>query len=462
MTTRTTMPLALPNSLNVSGSAKIGGLRILGEWKAWDLQFRLLRPAVANVLGATNWIASRCGYPLCGVALRAHRYGAAGFVEEDLIRSIPEVRTKIDRLLDAGDGFDIVCRRSIILKNPRLHGRTIEKGVLLVTFSTSFPLFRRDVDLPLLLKYFSLVLEPSSAGYGTPEILFWLDYPQHPIVVQATEAADFRFLSRLRANLVPVTFGASDWVDHRRFTELPGAEKIYDSVYVANYMRVKRCHSYFRALARVKHRGFRAALVCSSWGGSRDEVLWLARHYGLGEMLDLYENLSQQDVNIVLNCSKVNLLLSLKEGSNRSVFEGFAAGVPAIVLRENIGLNKAYINAQTGLLVDEADLPEALMHFKVHWRRYNARAWALENISPERTTAKLAECLKSLARERGEPWTVDPVAKINAPEVLYFNEADRQEFPTVAEVLTAASKSRTPLERREATICEIVRSGGHS
>lgn len=461
MNTKTKTPLDLSNSMNVSSSTKFLALSTLSVWKARDLTFRILRPAVANVLGAANRIADRCGYPLCGVLLRAHRHGAARFVEDDLIRSIPTVRQRIDRLLAAGDGFDMVCRRSIVLKSPRLHGRMIEKGVLLVTFSTSFPLFRRELDLPLLLKYFSLVLEPSSAGYGAPEILFWLDYPEHPIVVQATDAADHRFLTRLKANLVPVSFGASDWVDHRRFTELPEVEKIYDSVYVANYMRVKRCHSYFRALARIRDTGFRAALVCSSWGGSRDEVLALVGHYELGQMLDLYEDLKQDELNVVLNQSKVNLLLSLKEGSNRSVFEGFAAGVPAIVLSENIGMNKSYVNSQTGRLVDEADLSEVLLHFKSHWRSYNARAWMLENISPEKTTAKLADCLESLARGRGEPWTVDPVPKINAPEVSYFNEADRQRFPAAAEVLTAISKSRTPLAMRETAICKFLRSEGH-
>jgi glycosyltransferase involved in cell wall biosynthesis len=372
---------------------------------------------------------------------------------------MPTVRTKIDRLLGVGDGLEIVCPRSIILKNPRLQGRTIEKGVLLVTFSESFPLFRRELDLPLLLKYFSIILEPSGAGYGTPEILFWLDYPEHPVVVQATENADFRFLTRLRSNLIPVSFGASDWVDHRRFRPLPDAAKVYDSVYVANYKGYKRCHSYFRALARVKRGGLRAALVCDSWGGSREEVLTIARHYGITEILDLYENLSQPELNVVLNHSKVNLLLSLKEGSNRSIFEGFAADVPGIVLRENIGVNKTYINARTGLLVDETDLPDALMHFRSNWQRYSPRAWALENISPEKTTSKLTECLKSLARERGEPWTKDPVPKINAPEVSYFNEADRHEFPRVADVLMATSRSRTPPANREATLRGLLRSG---
>lgn len=456
-TTSTNIASDLPRPLDTSATVATGSWRTLASWWASDPIFRHGRPVAANLIGVANRVTASFGHPLSDLLLRAHRYGAAQFVEDDLIRSMPKIREKLDGLLNFGDGWDRVVPRSIVLKNPKLHGRVIEKGVLLVTFSASFPFFRRELDLPLLLKYFTVVLEPSGAGYGTPEILFWLDYPEHPVIVEATEEADFRFLTRLKSNLIPVTFGASDWVDHRRFVPLPNVAKVYDAVYVANYKKYKRCHSYFRALAQVKSRGFKAAMVSDSWGGSRDEALALARHYGVLDMLDLYENLKQPQLNVILNQSKVVVLLSLKEGSNRSIFEGFAAGVPGIVLSENVGVNKTYLNAQTGMLVDEHDLPAALLHFQSDWRNYNPRAWALLNISPEKTTEKLAACLSSLARARGEPWSEDPVAKVNAPEVAYFDESDRARFPTSAELLASVSISRTPAERREGMLQELLR-----
>ncbi len=457
MTTRSEIASELPRPLDTSQYAGTGSWRTLASWLASDPVFRHGRPVAANLIGVANRVTATFGHPLSDLLLRAHRYGAAGFVEDDLLRSMPKIRAKLDGLLNFGDGFDRVVPRTIVLKNPKLHGQSIEKGVLLVTFSASFPFFRRALDLPLLLKYFTVVLEPSGAGYGTPEILFWLDYPEHPVIVQATEDDDFRFLTRLKSNLIPVTFGASDWVDHRRFVPLPNVAKVYDAVYIANYKKYKRCHSYFRALAQVKAQGLKAAMVSDSWGGSRDEALALARHYGVLDMVDFYENLKQPELNVVLNRSKVVVLLSLKEGSNRSIFEGFAADVPGIVLSENVGVNKTYLNAQTGMLVDEPDLPAALLHFKSDWRKYNPRAWALLNISPEKTTGKLAACLSSLAKERGQPWSVDPVAKINAPEVAYFNEADRARFPTSADVITAVSLSQTPAERREGLMQGFLR-----
>lgn len=69
----------------------------------------------------------------------------------------------------------------------------------------------------------------------------------------------------------------------------------------------------------------------------------------------------------------MNILLSLKEGSNRAIFEGFFANTPAIVLKSNIGVNKSYINEQTGRLIREDELPEALVEFRSSFSRYSPR-----------------------------------------------------------------------------------------
>jgi hypothetical protein len=129
-------------------------------------------------------------------------------------------------------------------------------------------------------------------------------------------------------------------------------------------------------------------------------------------------------------------LLSLQEGGNRALFEGFFSGVPGLALRNNIGIPKDYFTPQTGKLIKEKDLKSELLYFREHWTDFNPRHWAEANIAPEITTAKLNELLKGLAHQRGEEWTQDLVAKSNSPNFVYYPHEDvGRGMPTYEDIL---------------------------
>ena len=326
-------------------------------------------------------------------------------------------------------------RRTIILKNPVLDDdRVVEKGVMLITFTNSFEYFLREVDLDLLLSHYFLVLEPSWSGYCDSRILGWLRYSRHKIVVEATDGSDFEFLKSLKSNLMPVEYGASDWVDDRIFCPLDNVTKKYDAVYVAVYGKYKRHHVLFKAIHDMKHENLKVALIGVQWQGTRAEIDSLIDYYGIADNVDIFENLSPGEVNHVLNCSRVNLLLSLREGSNRSIFEGFFAGVPAIVLDENRGIQKKYINEMTGVLIREEDLGEEILKFRGN-HAYDPHRWATDNISPVKTTHKLGSLLQIISQENGEPWRNDIAVKVNSPELSYYDVNDRSRFPAVADMI---------------------------
>lgn len=319
-------------------------------------------------------------------------------------------------------------RRVIVLKKPIMRdGEVVEKGVLLIKFSTTFQYYLRKIDIPLLQKYFQLVLEPSWAGYCLPEIVGWLNAPDK-IVVESSEITDYEFIESLGGNLIPVDFGSSDWVNHETFYPINTLEKEYDSLYVSSYKYIKRNHAYLRALAHITQPGYKAALVCNSWGQTKNEVSKLIDYYGIQDKVDVYERLTQPELNELLNKSKVNILLSLKEGSNRSIFEGFFANTPGIVLKANVGVNKAYINNQTGMLIDEKELPKALLHFFTNWQDYSPREWAMDNISIFKTKQKLDAVLEALALEQGMPWTHGTALKVNSPEANFFDPLVKSEY----------------------------------
>jgi hypothetical protein len=138
----------------------------------------------------------------------------------------------------------------------------------------------------------------------------------------------------------------------------------------------------------------------------------------------------------------VILLLSLQEGGNRALFEGFFAGVPGLALKNNIGIPKAYFTSQTGKLIEEKDLKSELLYFREHWTDFNPRPWAEANIAPEITTARLNELLKGLAYQRGEEWTQDLVAKCNVPDLEYYpNETVGRGMPTYEDILVRYARS---------------------
>ena len=93
--------------------------------------------------------------------------------------------------------------------------------------------------------------------------------------------------------------------------------------------------------------------------------------------------------------------------------------VPVICLSENIGVNKAYINEFTGLLIPDAQLEDGLQWMQSSYQEFHPRKWALENISAEKTTDCLFEVSKARAYQNLSSETMH--VKVNAPEAQYLN-----------------------------------------
>ena len=325
----------------------------------------------------------------------------------------------------------------IVLKTPRFIGdRIAEKGALLLKYTESFRLFRHTLHMPSVLEHYVLVLEPSWSGFIKSDILYFTQFEGQSIIVMAPEKRDYDFLQTLGTNLIPVSYGCGDWVNPSIFRPLNDQGKRYDAVMIARWGIYKRHHVLFRVLRKLRDPSFKVALVADPWPANREEVEKLMDVYGVRENIDIFENLKAEEVNKVMNQSKVNLLLSLQEGGNRALFEGFFAGVPGLALKNNIGIPKDYFTPQTGKLIEEKNLKSELLYFREHWHDFNPRAWAEANIAPGITTTKLNELLKRLAYQRREEWTQDLIAKCNCPNLTYYpNGIVGREMPSYEEIL---------------------------
>lgn len=314
--------------------------------------------------------------------------------------------------------------RTMVLKWPTIQDGLIVKGVLAIKFTKTFSYYLRNVDIESLERYFTLVLEPSWSGYADPDILGFIGRSKN-IVVQASELEDRVLLNCFPETFIGASFGASDWVDYRLFDDLK-TEKLYDSIYIANTNPIKRVKRYLEAVAKIVKEGnekYVGCLVCASWGGAEVLVRELVESYQLNDNLVVRFSVGRADVVRFINQSKVNVLLSYKEGSNKSLFEAMFCNTPVICLAENIGVNKTYINEYTGLLIPDSLFEPSLLWIRDNHSRFNPRSWALSNISPAVTTKKLEDIIYgSDVSATHMPFYI----KTNNPEYSYFD------FPQVS------------------------------
>jgi glycosyltransferase involved in cell wall biosynthesis len=372
--------------------------------------------------------------------MKSHRYSPNMLIAKVIKDHLPYIQNNARHLFDGDDsaGEAIQKTRAIVLKNPIFdrNNQCVEKGIYLITFTGTFQYYIKNINVAELQKFFYIVLEPSWAGYCLSEILWWSSLPA-PVFIQATEIQDYNFLKSVSPNLIPLSFGASDWVNLDIFhpTEQQ-SEKKYDFVYVSNYNPIKRNYIYFKTLHKLRNIDFKAALVCSGWGDNRDYIFKLLKKFKLEDKVDIIERLPQDKLNELLNQSKVNILLSLKEGSNRSLFEGFFANTPGIILRDNIGANKSYFTAESGSIIDESQLSETLLWYKDNWRSRSARKWAMENISIHKTKEKLDLVIEMQSKIDKLVWTVGSELKINAPEAVYYIPENAKNYLSAEKILT--------------------------
>ncbi len=322
----------------------------------------------------------------------------------------------------------LLGQRILVIKSPR----GAEKGVLLMDYSFVFPLLVRYFDLPAIARRYHLVTEPSWSGLCDREVMC-VAGRGFPVFVQTNEPRDIAFLDRLDLDTIPVPIAANWWVDTRVFRPLTGITQDADLFMNSAWSGFKRHAEVFDALARLRARGvkLRALLVGYAGDMTRADVEASARQHGVFDQLEIFEKLRPHQVNEVMNRAKVNLIWSRREGSNRAIIEGFAAGVPG-VLREgfNFGHKYPYINSQTGTYASQSTLPDTLLRMIREREKFEPRKWMVDNMSPQIATREIDEHIAAYAARHGEPWTRGELAQkvTSLHSMAYWDESERTRF----------------------------------
>lgn len=305
----------------------------------------------------------------------------------------------------------------IVLKSPRVG----EKGVLLIKYTPYFRAFLANYDLDRINTSFRLVLAPSWYLYPLPYWALFSDV-NDPTLISCFDEDVANAIRGTGFPLIPVAIGSQDWVDTDIFRPLANVHKDFDVVMVASFQRLKRHNVLFRGLQKIRPRRIKVALIGATWERTRDQFEKEIARYGLQDDCTIFQGLSPEQVNGVLNRSKVKVLLSKMEGGNKALMEALAAGTPCLVYEGLVG--RRDLTPRSGMYTSDRELPDKLLYMIDHFEEFEARACMLSRSGVDRSTQILNDALKRATRERQEPWTRDIVTALHRFAGLAYRSAD--------------------------------------
>lgn len=402
-------------------------LFLFQQWIKKQIHFKFKKP-LALIFVYSGIALRTCGRPQLGLnfILKGRRINNVKKANSIIKYIVNSSYNEIESLLPVSDDVDtaLISRRILILKNPELAGgHIIEKGAIVIKFSETFSLVYSGLDVKHLSDYFNIILEPSSVGYSVPEILVWTKLDPVKVYVMSPFEDDYNFILNIDKNLVPLKLGPSDWVNRDVFFRIDDTEKYYDAIYIANYNPIKRVERFILAVFRIQkiRPGFRAALVLAGHGDKKKQIKDIISRFERSVNIDYFDAMGQDQLNVILNRSKVNMLISFREGSNKGLAEGLFSGTPALLMAENSGGNHVHMNEFTGKVVKDRNLESAMLWFSDNYQELSPDAWVQQNMSPEVSAAKLSSVLKKYELDDGQKWERELIPKVNSPELSYVD-----------------------------------------
>ena len=324
--------------------------------------------------------------------------------------------------------------RTVVLKAPGANG---EKGVILITFEYNWLRLLAGVpDLSALERDYDLIFSTSSSPTNYQMLALAISSLRGPVYVQACNYDEIQEIEAVHPRLRCLPMLPCDWLEPSLFSPREFADRDIDVLMIANWDLVKRQWHFFEALKSMDPT-LRIVMVGQKAGKFDLEFAkTTARLFGAPQQIEFHQSLSIEEVAELQCRSKISTIFSRREGCCVAVTESLFANSPVALLKDaHIG-PKSYINSKTGVLLDRRrNVGHQLQAFLERAHEFDARAWALENISTEASTKKLNEFLRAQAEKEGRPWTTDLLAPCwRAHPTLKYNAKAETMRPTYEEL----------------------------
>lgn len=388
----------------------------------YDIKYRLIQKFGGIILVGLYFIPGLKYSKKLEILMASHRASYSSFSEKLIKKNLQRITNLVSPSGQASEKIKKeILDRSIILKKPlEKNGKVIEKGIILITFSETFALYLRYVDCENVMSDYHLVLEPSWTGHAIAQILGWCKFKEK-VYIQCADKPDFDFINSLQSNLVPIRIGSGEFVDYRIFQPMD-SEKKYELISIANGQAYKRVYAYLKLVKSLKDKNpnVRAALVCANRGALIGKIPKLIDLLGLQSSIDYFIDLTQKELSKVIEQSKINILMSYREGASRVLFEAIFSGTPSVIVDRNIGIRKECFTKDSGLVAREKFLVQDIECLLSRVSSLRPREWALKNISPEVSLEKIVNLI--LSTEYKMPSFQNQIYyKVNSPEAIYMH-----------------------------------------
>lgn len=400
--------------------------RVLTRFKDWAKYSRLVREVLAVGSFSRSYLPSR----RVGSLISAYQRTRFSGLKRTLARQInalfeepngiPErfVHERWGRFIGSGE-----LTRSIILKNPSADG---EKGVILLTAEYNWLKLLATGDLRRFDSEFTVLF---SAGWSP------LDYSllglalkklTGPVYVEPGNFGEVAQIEALHPRIRCLPTLCSAWIHPGLFRPRPVAERKIDLLMVANWAPFKRHWHFFSALERMPP-GLRVTLIGQPDGPFRlDRVEREARDF-CRRKVEFVQNLPVERVYEYMGDSRALAIFSRQEGPCVVVTEAMFADTPVAMLADaHIG-SRAYINPETGVLLDDRNMAKQLLALVRRGPELQPRRWATENVSCHVSIRKWNAFLRQRAAEEGRPWNRDLMPFCWKPYPVYLQPEDRAE-----------------------------------
>jgi glycosyltransferase involved in cell wall biosynthesis len=208
-----------------------------------------------------------------------------------------------------------------------------------------------------------------------------------------------------------VSITPRDFTDEDVFRPL-GLEKLYDIVFNACWVRVKRPELLVEALTFARDRG--RPISCLWFGyhwhpeGPELERGIVAEVEARGLAVDfLSTHFNREEVNRRFNLARLAVLCSYSEAGPRVMSEAMLADVPYVTTGDTRGGSPAWVCDRNGRTCAPApeELAGAIWHVLDRASSYDPRAWALEHMCHGAAIRRLRAALADLAARKG--WRVN-------------------------------------------------------
>jgi hypothetical protein len=188
---------------------------------------------------------------------------------------------------------------------------------------------------------------------------------------------------------------------------------------------VKRYPELFASIKKFWKGDLKFAIICSQWASQTSPQETLAE-YDLVDEADVFTDIGQSQVNLLLNQSKCHVLFSLREGANRASFESILTGTPALVPSKHIGFPRARFNQpHVFYFRSNRDLIKVIQQIAVPAEERKNNAFkALSLTGSQMANDILEQELKLRLLGIGEDWNQGIIRTFGKVQKCYENKDD--------------------------------------